>query len=156
MGRPDALSRRPDHGVTSDSQDITLLRPDLFRIRAMEGLTVAGPEVPLLCNIRDALAGEPDLEEPVAVTAQELLKARGVRSAKSAEWHVEGGLLYFRGKIVVPRDKDLRCRILEKHHDTRVAGHAGRFKTLDLVSRNYWCPQLPCHVGRYVATCDLC
>ena len=78
----------------------------------------------------------------MALAARHLLKARGTRSTWSAEWHVEGGLLYFRGKIVVPRDKDLRRWILEQHHDTRVAGHAGHFKTLELVSRNYWWPQM--------------
>src|SRR6202044_1705994 len=142
MGRPDALSRRLDHGAASDNEDVTLLRPELFRVRATEGVVMTGPEAPLLRDIREALAATPDLEEPVASAARELLKARGVRSSRSSEWHSTAGLLYFRGKIVVPRDKDLRRRILEQHHDTRIAGHAGRFKTLGLVSRNYWWPQI--------------
>jgi hypothetical protein len=37
-----------------------------------------------------------------------------------------------------------------------IAGHAGHFKTLELVSHNYWWPQMSCYIGTYVKTCDLC
>jgi hypothetical protein len=30
-----------------------------------------------------------------------------------------------------------------------------RFKTLELISRNYWWPQMSCYIGTYVKTCDL-
>jgi hypothetical protein len=39
----------------------------------------------------------------------------------------------FRGKIYVPKDRELRHWIVEQHHDTCVAGHAGCFKTLEMV-----------------------
>jgi len=33
MGKPDVLSRRPDHGKeTSDNEDVVLLRPELLAI----------------------------------------------------------------------------------------------------------------------------
>ena len=41
-------------------------------------------------------------------------------------------------------------------HDTKVAGHPGRWKTLELVSRNYWWPQMSRYIGQYISTCDLC
>ena len=45
MGKPDALSRRADHGTGSDNNsNITLLTPGLFTVRAMEGLEVIGEE----------------------------------------------------------------------------------------------------------------
>ena len=87
MGRPDALSRRPDHGSALDNQDVTLLSPELFHVRALEGVAITGPEAPVLRDIREALAGEPDLEDPVALAAREILKVRGTRSSRSAEWH---------------------------------------------------------------------
>jgi hypothetical protein len=62
----------------------------------------------------------------------------------------------FRGKIYVPTDRDLRRRVVSQHHDTRVAGHAGRWKMLELVARNYWWPQMSRFIGLYVKTCDLC
>jgi hypothetical protein len=36
----------------------------------------------------------------------------------------------------------------------RIAGHAGRFKTLELVSRNYWWPQMSRYIGIYVVQPD--
>ena len=42
------------------------------------------------------------------------------------------------------------------NHDSRVAGHPGRWKTLELVSQNYWWPQMLRYIGQYTATCDLC
>jgi len=39
MGKPDALSQKPDHGKgTSDNEDMVLLRPELLAIRALEGI----------------------------------------------------------------------------------------------------------------------
>jgi hypothetical protein len=62
----------------------------------------------------------------------------------------------FRGNIYVPKDRDLHCCIVKQHHDLRVAGHPGRWKTLELVSRNYWWPQMSRYIGNYVRGCDLC
>ena len=67
----------------------------------------------------------------------ELKNARS-RTVQSAEWKLEQDILYFRGKIYVPEHLDLRRQIVFLCHDTPIAGHPGRWKTLELVSRNYW------------------
>jgi hypothetical protein len=95
-------------------------------------------------------------EEAVAKVARELRKDKGRGTVKSAEWSESDRLLMFHGKIYVPNDRDLQCHIIEQHHDTHIAGHAGCFKTLELVARNYWWPQMSHYIGIYVKTCDLC
>jgi hypothetical protein len=92
----------------------------------------------------------------VAKAARELWKDKSRGTIKSTEWSESDGLLMFHGKIYVPKDRDLRRRIVEQHHDTRIAGHAGRFKTLGLVAHNYWWPQMSRYIGIYVKHCDLC
>ncbi len=62
----------------------------------------------------------------------------------------------FGGRIYVPDDKDLCRRIMSLYHDSRVAGHPGRAKTLELISRDYWWPQMAWHVGLYTRTCETC
>jgi len=72
-------------------------------------------------------------EEPVAQAAQELQKL-STCSLRSAEWSECDGLLYYHGCIYVPDTSDLHRRIVSLCHDTKVAGHPGCFKTLELVS----------------------
>jgi hypothetical protein len=42
------------------------------------------------------------------------------------------------------------------HHDTRSSGHPSRWKTLELVSRNYWWPGMSRFVAQFVRSCDPC
>ncbi|GLB45808.1 putative retrotransposable element tf2 155 kda protein type 1-like [Lyophyllum shimeji] len=137
MGKPDALSRRPDHGDgSSDNADIVLLKPKFFAVRALQGLSAAGEEDQILQDIRRG--------------------NREVRSVRSAEWSEDQGILMFRGRIYVPNVPELHRQIVEQHHDSLVAGHPGCWKTLELVSRSYWWPQMSRYIGSYTSTCDLC
>ena len=69
---------------------------------------------------------------------------------------MENGLLLRRGKVYVPKDMNLRIELLKLHHDTLLAGHPGRWKTLEIVSRNYWWPGMSVDVKKYVQGCDTC
>jgi hypothetical protein len=156
MGKPDALSRRADHGSgQGDSNNLTLLAPELFWIHVLAGVRFEGNERNILLEVRRSLKDDVQ-EESVAKAARELRKDKRRGTVKSAEWLESDGLLMFHGKIYVPNDRDLRHRIVEQHHDMCIARHAGCFKTLELVSRNYWWPQMSCYIGTYVKTCDLC
>src|SRR3979490_3501658 len=155
MGKADALSRKSDHSSgTGDNEDMTLLRPNLFTIRALEGVMAVGEERDLLRRLRGHLRTSGP-EDPVAKAVAELRKGHD-RSVRSAEWTEREGLLHLQGRTYVPNDSELRRRIVSQHHDTRVAGHPGRWKPLELVSRNYWWPQMSRYIGQYVKTCDPC
>jgi hypothetical protein len=132
-----------------------LLAPELFRIHALADTRLEGEECKILHEVRHSLKDGVQ-EEAVAKAARELRKDKGRGTVKSAEWLESDGLLMFRGKIYVPNDRDLRPCIIEQHHDTCTAGHAGRFKTLELVVRNYWWLQMSQYIGIYIKTCNLC
>jgi hypothetical protein len=153
MGKPDALSRQADHGSgQGDNNNLTLLAPELFWIHMLAGARLEGDERNILREVQLSLRNNVQ-EESVAKAARELRKDNTI---KSTEWSKSNGLLMFHGKIYVPKDRDLRHCIIEQHHDTCIARHAGRFKTLELVSHNYWWPQMSCYIGVYVNTCDMC
>jgi len=58
-------------------------------------------------------------------------------------------------RIYVPKG-ELRREIIQLHHNTPVGGHRERWKTMELVTRNYWWPGVTKEVGRYVDGCDAC
>ena len=41
------------------------------------------------------------------------------------------------GKIYIPKNRELRAEIIQLHHNMLVAKHEGRWKTIELVTRNY-------------------
>ena len=155
MGRPDALSRHPDHGDASqDNQNLVLLRPEFFAIWALEGVQVSGEEETILQDIRKGVDG--CIYEDVMAKAVQALRQTSGKTLQAAKWLEQDGLLLFCGKIFVPDYLDLRRRIMAQHHDSKQAGHTGRWKTLELISRHYWWPHMSRQVGLYVKTCDLC
>jgi hypothetical protein len=156
MGKPNALSRWADHGsCQGDNDNLTLLVPELFQIHALAGARFQGDKQNILQEVWHSLKGGVQ-EESIAKAARELRKDKGRGMVKSTEWLESEGLLMFHGKIYVPNDRDLRCHIVEQHHDTRITGHAGCFKTLKLVSCNYWWPQMSHYISIYIKHCDLC
>ena len=155
MIRADPLSRRPDHeeGVDSDNQGRTLLTPEFFAIKAMQPSHESTvDDAQLLSKIKKAL------EDDTMTKDYQALLASGPREFGKdlKEWNFENGLLLHRGKVYVPKDRELRLDLLKLHHDTRLAGHQGRWKTLELISRNYWWPGMSVDVKKYVQGCDTC
>ena len=64
------------------------------------------------------------------------LKGAGLKMLKDEEWGVEDGVVLKEERIYVPKG-DLRREIIQLHHNTPLGGHGGRWKTMELISRNY-------------------
>jgi hypothetical protein len=58
--------------------------------------------------------------------------------------------------MVVPDNADLKKEIVQSHHDSGTAGHPGREKTLDLVTRDYWWTSVTQYIHKYVDGCEQC
>ena len=56
----------------------------------------------------------------------------------------------------MPKNKELRAEVIQLHHDVLAVEYRGRWKMVELVTRNYWWPEVTRDVGRYVEGCDLC
>jgi len=58
--------------------------------------------------------------------------------------------------IYVLKNRELRVEIIQLHHDVPVAGHGSKWKTTELVTRNYWWLGVMRDIGRYVEKCNMC
>ena len=60
------------------------------------------------------------------------------------------------GKICILKNVELRAEIVQLHYDALATGYGRRWKTVELVTRNYWWSGITRDVGRYVKGCNLC
>jgi len=105
-------------------------------------------------NLRERIKKAQEDDEKI-VKAVEELKRAGIKTLKDKEWEIEEGLVMKEGRIYIP-EGELRGKIVRLHHDILVGGHGERWKTTELVTRNYWWPGVMKKVGKYVDGCDAC
>jgi len=151
MGKADGLSRRSDWkiGVDKDNKNQTLIKNNW--IRSLGKVVIEGPEVDIIEKIKKARGKDKEV-----VRIVEEMKKANVKELRGEEWRIEENLVIKEGKIYVPKDMELRAEVIWLHHDMPAAGHGGRWKTVELVTRNYWWPGVTRDVGRYVEGCDGC
>ena len=63
-------------------------------------------------------------------------------------------LLCWKNRIYVPEGP--RQRVIPSEHDLKVAGHFGRERTLELLSRNFYWTNMERDVRKYCSECDNC
>ena len=79
-----------------------------------------------------------------------------VKKLQGNKWQIEGGSVLKEGKVYVPKNEELRVKIIQLHHDVLVAGYGGRWKTTKLVMRNYWWPGVTKYIEKYIDGCNMC
>jgi len=74
---------------------------------------------------------------------------------KDKEWKIEDGLVIKKGRIYV-LEGELKREVIRLYYDTPVEGCGRRWKTTELVARNYWWPEVTKEVGKYIDGYDTC
>jgi hypothetical protein len=72
----------------------------------------------------------------------------------SNPYTIEDGILYYKHRLVVPQS--MRKTVLKAEHDSKVAGHWGAGKTVEIISRNFHWPGMEAQIRQYVHECDSC
>jgi hypothetical protein len=95
-------------------------------------------------QVRTASLADPEYQEWVS------------HPATKTERVIQDGLVYFRNPLCIPEDEPLCLQIVESEHDRHVAGHFGQKKTLELITWNFYWPNMEGWVNQYVHSCDDC
>ena len=156
QGKSDALSRRQEYQPQEGDlailqQETTLLKPEIFHLNA---ISLIPTDSTLMNHIQELIKTDPFALDVLEHLNHNPHDNPGNRSDYNKFTYSED-LLYRDGLLYVP-DTASRLDILRSHHDSKLAGHFGIAKTLELVTRNYWWPRLRTFVKEYIRTCDTC
>jgi hypothetical protein len=182
--KPDSLTRRPQDLPHSNDdprlqfQNRTLLSPDLFKdinfdpgnpetLHASPAEIVDGDEQSTELQITRLLEELYPSDAFFKRISKEMTKERGIPRSKEislSECLLVNNRLHFRDRIYVPAGKirdpgelgPLRLLLLQHAHDSCESGHPGKNKLYELLSRDYYWPQLHKDCEQFCRNCHTC
>ena len=172
-GKPDALTRRsgdlPKEGDERSLENhTTIIKPE--NILHVAAVTPSNQQT--ITNSQQTVIPDPQQtnptlsqlfteayeKDPFPTKVIEMLNnnTRYCKDITLAECTVNNNRLLYRGCLWVPNYEPLRLHLMQQHHDSPTAGHPGRSKTLEYLSRTYTWPQMRTDVERYIRNCHTC
>ncbi|SCO20290.1 uncharacterized protein FFB20_15917 [Fusarium fujikuroi] len=164
-----SLGVKDDPALLPSDADVTGQKPSLNAwSREILGLSAAIPNE----TVNRSLHWEKPLEDNVSKPLIEIIRlaqsrdktipsrkdkiSKANRGEGSREWKVKDNLLYFKDRLYVLLEPNLRKEILGLYHDDPLAGHFGIKRTQELIQRKLHWEGLETDVKQYVSTCRIC
>ena len=146
----DTLSWWPDFvpEKDTDNEDIILL-PDQLFINLIN------------IELQQEIANTNNLDTNATATIM-LLLGKGPTNLKwdLSDWTTkdfEGkSILFYQDKNYIPKDYNLRKKIVSWYHDLLSAGHPGEIETLNAIKEHYWWLGMWTFIKNYVKGCGIC
>ncbi|CCO32327.1 hypothetical protein RSOLAG1IB_10967 [Rhizoctonia solani AG-1 IB] len=117
--KPDALSQRANH-LDIPPADQSMLPKSVFA-----NVSLILPEKEIQAYIEKGLDHNKSLIEILEHLQNESTSPASVKRVFK-DYKMEGGLLFYQGRILVPDVNELREELLRIYHDSPMAGHPGR------------------------------
>ena len=86
-------------------------------------------------NLRNKIKKVQEGDERVVKAVEELKKTE-MKTLRDEEWTIEKGVIMKEGQIYI-LERELREKVIQLYHNTLVEEHSRRWKTTELVTRNY-------------------
>jgi hypothetical protein len=120
-----------------------------LEIVSQGSLNQLSEEVPL----RDSVIMAQQHDDGIKIIKQNLIKGE----EKYKCFRIDPlGVLWFKKRIVVPKDQQLRKQILDEAHLSKFSMHPGSTKMYQDLRQNFWWTRMKREIARYVARCDIC
>jgi transposase InsO family protein len=170
---PDALSRREQDKPQDPSdervqaREVQLFDPHtgLLSQDVRNGVTLMASstqDATATANLDDewATAAMHDQQYQLALQAvqegQQTFPKKAELKLSIAECDVLDGRLRYRERLWVPASETLRTNLMQQIHDSGLSGHPGRHAMLDLLSRQFFWPNISQDIRRFVRNCETC
>jgi len=128
-----------------------LVKPEWLEVKKTEKVEVIVEGVDLLEKVKQS-----EVKGNEMIKAVEEIKQAEVKILRDREWREVNGIIYKEGKVYIPKDKKLKAEIIQLYYNTLVGGYRGQWKTVELVTRNFWWPEVTKEVKQYMEGCNTC
>jgi hypothetical protein len=149
----DALSRKAQCNCLTIDSKVTSLCDKLHKLN----LEVVSP------GTLDYISVEPTLQEQI-IMAQ--IGEKGVQVIKEmlnqkvdkykCFRHDNKGILWFEDRLVVPKNPELRKKILDEAHLSKFSVHSGSNTMYHDLRSLYWWTRMKREIAKYISECDTC
>ena len=78
------------------------------------------------------------------------------KSVQIAQCDFRNDYLFYRDRLYVPDDDELKAALLKLFHESPAAGHPGRARTYQLLSKDYYWKGMDAYTRRWVRNCETC
>jgi len=163
-GKPDPLTRGEGHLPTAGDQRLTrntgILLP---KERYWDNPETEEIKLDLLetTEFQDKDSGEiqkaSKVDDEIQDIKRDLHEGRKERKGIPlglCQW--KDGLLWYQGKIWIPKGEGIRTTLIAKHREPPQAGHGGKAETTEIISRRYYWPKIREDIKGFIKDCDTC
>jgi hypothetical protein len=117
----------------------------------MEYIEIGALEVTLLSSEqKEAIIQDAKLDDEYIRLCKAVSKGENI----DKNYAIKEDILTWKGRIYVP--KGMKNKVMKSEHDSKVAGHFGRDRTMELISRNFYWPKMEDDVRQHCNECDNC
>jgi len=72
------------------------------------------------------------------------------------QWSISEGLLYYKDRLFILDNEDLQTLMAKSCHNSKIAGHFGQEKTLEIITRDFHWKRITDWVNDYVRSFTTC